>query len=48
VRDYIAGLGVSADRLSVVPYGKERPAVLGETEEAWAVNRRAETKVQAN
>jgi len=41
VRDYLAALGVSANRLSTISYGKERPAVLGSNEEAWAQNRRA-------
>ncbi len=41
VRDYLAALGVSANRLSTISYGKERPAVLGSNEESWAQNRRA-------
>lgn len=48
VRDYMVGLGISPDRIRVVAYGKERPAVLGENEEAWAANRRAVTKITAN
>ncbi|MEO6040520.1 MAG: peptidoglycan-associated lipoprotein Pal [Croceibacterium sp.] len=40
---YIASLGISPDRLSVVSYGKERPVALGSNEEAWAKNRRAVT-----
>ena len=43
VRDYMVGLGISADRITVVPYGKERPAVIGNNETAWAENRRAVT-----
>jgi peptidoglycan-associated lipoprotein len=34
-------LGVEAGRLQSVSYGKERPAVIGENEAAWAQNRRA-------
>jgi len=40
VRDYLAALGVSANRLSTISYGKERPAVLGSNDESWAQNRR--------
>ena len=40
VRDYLAALGVDSNRLSTISYGKERPAVLGSNEEAWAQNRR--------
>jgi peptidoglycan-associated lipoprotein len=39
---YLITLGVQADRLSVISYGKEKPAVQGNDEEAWAKNRRAE------
>ena len=38
---YLIGLGIEAGRLSTISYGKERPAVLGSTESAWAQNRRA-------
>ena len=41
VRDYLAALGVSANRLTTISYGKERPAVLGSNDESWAQNRRA-------
>ena len=44
-KNYLASLGVSPDRISTVSYGKERPAALGSTEEAWAKNRRAVTVV---
>ena len=37
-------LGVSEVQLEAVSFGKERPAVLGSSEEAWAQNRRAELK----
>lgn len=39
---YLVTLGVQPDRLSVISYGKEKPAVPGNDEEAWAKNRRAE------
>ena len=48
VRDYMVGLGISADRITVVPYGKERPAVIGNNEAAWAENRRAVTNIAGN
>lgn len=42
VRQYLIQLGVPAERLITISYGKEFPAVLGENEEAWAKNRRVE------
>lgn len=39
---YLVTLGVQPERLSVISYGKEKPAVPGSNEEAWAKNRRAE------
>jgi len=41
-RDYIVSLGIPANRLRTISYGKERPADPGHTEAAWAQNRRAE------
>ena len=41
VMTYLAARGVDPTRLDTVSYGKERPAVVGSTEEAWAQNRRA-------
>ncbi len=35
-------LGAQPTQLEAVSFGKERPAVQGETEEAWAKNRRVE------
>lgn len=46
VRNYLVAKGVAADRVSTISYGKERPEVLGSTEEAWARNRRGVTVVQ--
>jgi peptidoglycan-associated lipoprotein len=40
-RDYLVSLGVAADRLATVSYGKERPLDTGTTESAYARNRRA-------
>jgi peptidoglycan-associated lipoprotein len=39
-RKYLAALGVKAAALQTVSYGKEKPFMQGETEEAWAMNRR--------
>ena len=39
---YLITLGVPANRLSTISYGKEKPVVQGDNEEAWAKNRRAE------
>jgi len=40
-RNYLVSLGVPADRLRTVSYGKEFPFDPGRTEEAFAKNRRA-------
>jgi peptidoglycan-associated lipoprotein len=39
---YLTTLGVKADRLSIISYGKEKPAVQGSNEASWAKNRRSE------
>ena len=44
-KNYLVSLGVPADRLTTVSYGKERPVALGSDETAWARNRRAVTIV---
>jgi peptidoglycan-associated lipoprotein len=44
-RNYLVSLGVPADRLTTISYGKERPVALGSNEEAWAKNRRAVTVI---
>jgi peptidoglycan-associated lipoprotein len=41
VRDYLIGRGVSADRLSTVSYGEERPKYDNSREETRRLNRRA-------
>jgi len=46
VKNYLVSLGVPADRLNTISYGKERPAVMGSDEESWAKNRRGVTTVQ--
>ncbi|TWJ16685.1 peptidoglycan-associated lipoprotein Pal [Geobacter argillaceus] len=39
---YLKTLGVQADRLSTISYGKEKPADPGHNDTAWAKNRRDE------
>ncbi|RVU33783.1 peptidoglycan-associated lipoprotein Pal [Hwanghaeella grinnelliae] len=39
-KDYLISLGVDPNRLETISYGKERPAVLGSNDAAWAQNRR--------
>lgn len=41
----LVALGIPASRLSTISYGKERPAVPGSSEDAYAQNRRAVTVV---
>lgn len=40
-KNYLVAAGIPASRLKTVSYGKERPAVLGSNETAWAQNRRS-------
>jgi peptidoglycan-associated lipoprotein len=40
-KTYLVTLGIAADRIQTVSYGKEFPFDPGHTEEAWAKNRRA-------
>jgi peptidoglycan-associated lipoprotein len=46
-RNYLVSLGISADRVKTVSYGKEFPFDPGHTEDAWAKNRRAHFVVTA-
>ena len=45
VKNYLIGLGINPDRVSTISYGKERPAVVGSNDGAWAQNRRSVTTV---
>jgi peptidoglycan-associated lipoprotein len=45
VKNVLVALGIPANRVSTISYGKERPAVVGSTEAAWAQNRRGVTVV---
>ena len=40
VKEFLVAQGVPAASLKTISYGKERPAVLGDNETAWAQNRR--------
>jgi peptidoglycan-associated lipoprotein len=46
-RTYLVALGVAADRLRTVSYGKEFPFDPGKDEAAWAKNRRAHFVITA-
>jgi len=46
VREYMQAGDNGKNQYKVISYGKERPAVLGNNEAAWAQNRRAVTVVQ--
>ena len=45
VKNYLIGLGINPDRVSTISYGKERPAVVGSNDGAWAQTRRSVTLV---
>jgi peptidoglycan-associated lipoprotein len=48
VKSYLVSKGIPADKIGTMSYGKERPAVIGENEEAWSMNRRAVTVLNKN
>jgi peptidoglycan-associated lipoprotein len=41
VKEFLQGQGISTNRMSTVSYGEERPQCRAETEECFAMNRRA-------
>lgn len=41
LKDKLIAQGIESNRIQTVSYGKERPAIIGSTEEAWKYNRRA-------
>lgn len=45
-RNYLIAQGVAPNRIRTVSFGKERPAVVGSNESAWAQNRRSVTVLQ--
>jgi len=46
VKNFLADLGIRADRLNTISYGEEHPAVLGSNESAWAKNRRSQFVIE--
>jgi peptidoglycan-associated lipoprotein len=45
VKNVLIALGVQANRIQTITYGKEKPMTVGSTETAWAQNRRGVTVV---
>ena len=45
VKNFLVALGISANRIATISYGKERPDALGHSEAAWSQNRRGVTTV---
>lgn len=41
-QDYLVSMGISPQRISTISYGEEKPLDTASSEEAWAMNRRAE------
>jgi len=46
VRDQLERLGISADRIRTISYGKEKPFCTEETVACWQLNRRAHFSMQ--
>ena len=42
VAEVFLALGVSEDAIRIISYGEERPVDIGQTEDAWSLNRRVE------
>jgi peptidoglycan-associated lipoprotein len=45
-RKYLTDLGIASSRISLISYGKEKPACNEQTEECWQMNRRDELVAQ--
>ncbi len=41
VKNYLVSLGIESKRLTIISYGEEKPVVTGDSEDAYAKNRRA-------
>jgi peptidoglycan-associated lipoprotein len=41
VKNYLMSLGIDSKRLTIISYGEEKPIAQGDTEDAYAKNRRA-------
>ncbi len=46
VKSYLVYKGFNPNQIQTVSYGKEKPAVIGNNEEAWGMNRRAITAIK--
>jgi peptidoglycan-associated lipoprotein len=47
VRQFMTGFGIDQNRISIVSYGEDQPAMTGSSEAAWRQNRRAEFVITA-
>lgn len=47
VKDYMVALGVDANRISIISFGKTTPKAFGHNEQAWSQNRRANFVITA-
>lgn len=45
-KTFLTDLGISSSRLTTISYGEERPVDSGQTDEAWAKNRRAHFEIE--
>ena len=45
IRSLLVQKGVDPEKIHTVSYGKERPAILGHTQDAWTKNRRGEFRI---
>jgi len=48
VKKYLTDNGIASNRISLISYGKEKPAFFGASEEIFAKNRRSVTVVEKN
>jgi peptidoglycan-associated lipoprotein len=46
-KKYLTSLGITADRISTISYGEEKPLDPAHSEESWAKNRRANFVITA-
>ena len=46
VKKFLIKCGIDASRIDTLSYGKERPAVVGNNEDAWKSNRRSVTTIR--
>jgi peptidoglycan-associated lipoprotein len=46
VKEYLVSLGVGADRLTTISFGKERPVCVESNESCWSQNRRAVSQIR--